>query len=183
MGLRTFAVLPPLVLALGLAACDSRDYEAEIATLQTDLESARADLEEAQSQNEQLTTQMEELQAQAEQPGTGDPAALEPVQSEFNTIVEKASVSLANLTELEAQPDAPAELGDLKQNLQDIMQSVQTAASGLGLELTPAPAAGPEQGGAAPQGGAQPETEAQPSGQGETGQGQGEQPEQPAQQQ
>jgi multidrug resistance efflux pump len=178
MSLRTFAVLPPLVLALGLAACDSRDYEAEIATLQGDLESARAELEEAQGQNEQLTTQMEELQAQAEQPATGDSAALEPVQSEFNAIVEKASVSLANLTELEAQPDAPAELGDLRQNLQDIMQSVQTAASGLGLELAPAPAAGPEQGGAAPE--AQPETGAQP----QTGaQPEGEQPEQPAQQQ
>jgi chromosome segregation ATPase len=181
MGLRTFAVLPPLVLALGLAACDSRDYEAEIATLQTDLESARAELEEAQSQNEQLTTQMEELRTQAEQAGQagGDTAALEPVQSEFNAIVEKASVSLANLTQLEAQPDAPAELGDLRQNMQDIMQSVQTVAGELGLELAPAPAAGPEQGGAAQE--AQPETEAQPTEAQPTGEG--EQAEQPAQQQ
>jgi hypothetical protein len=178
MSLRTFAVLPPLVLALGLAACDSRDYEAEIATLQGDLESARAELEEAQGQNEQLTTQMEELQAQAEQAGTGDPAALEPVQSEFNAIIEKASTSLANVTELEAQPDAPAELGDLRQNMQDIMQSVQTVAGELGLEV--APAAGPEQGGAASE--AQPETGAQPQT-GEQPEGEGEQPEQPAQQQ
>jgi hypothetical protein len=180
MRLRTFAVLPPLVLALGLAACDDRDYEGEIATLQGDLDTARAELEEAQSQSEQLTTQMEELRAQAEQPGTGDPAALEPVRTEFNAIIEKASVSLANLTQLEAQPDAPAEVGDLRQNMQDIMQSVQTVAGELGLELAPAPAAGPEQGGAAPE--AQPETEAQPSEQGAGGAGEGEQPEQPAQQ-
>jgi multidrug resistance efflux pump len=180
MRLRTFAVLPPLVLALGLAACDSRDYEGEIATLQGDLDTARTELEEAQSQNEQLTTEVEELRAQSEQAGTGDPAALEPVQSEFNAIVEKASVSLANLTQLEAQPDAPAELGDLRQNMQDIMQSVQTVAGELGLEVAPAPAAGPEQGGAAqgapPETEAQPETEAHPTGEGE-------QAEEPAQQQ
>ena len=163
MRLRTLAVLPPLVLALGLAACDDRDYEGEIATLQGDLDSARAELDEAQSQNQQLTTQMEELQTQAEQAGTGDPAALEPVRTEFNAIIEKASASLANLTELEAQPDAPAELGDLRQNMQDIMQSVQTVAGGLGLEV--APAAGPETGEAAEE--AEPEAEAQPEPEGE----------------
>ena len=44
---------------LAVAACDSRDYEAEIATLEGDLQNAR-------SENEQLQTQLSELQAQAE---------------------------------------------------------------------------------------------------------------------
>ena len=179
MSLRSLAMLPPLALALGLAACDSRDYEAEIAKLQSDLESARTELQEAQSQNEQLTSQMEEQRAQAEQ-SAADPAALQPVQGELAAIVEKASVSLASLTEIESQPNPPEDLGALRQNMQDIMRSVETAASELGLEMAPAPAAGPEQGGAAP--GAQPEPEAQPAQPGAEGAGvQGQQP--PPQQQ
>lgn len=130
---------------LALAACDSRDYEAEIATLQSDLESA-------QSENEQLQTQLEELQAQAEaQPGLEE-GAVENVQTQLNNVVQTAAQTFERASGGNADPEA------LRADMQLIVQSTQAAAEGLGVELetvaldtdagptegTPEPAAGPD---------------------------------------
>jgi hypothetical protein len=131
---------------LAVAACDSRDYEAEIATLQSDLEGA-------QSENEQLQTELEGLRAQAEGQPALDEGALQTVQTELNTVVQTAAQTFERVGSTE-DPNAEAARTDM----QTIVQAAQAAAEGLGLELetvamdsdagpaegTPEPAAGPD---------------------------------------
>jgi chromosome segregation ATPase len=145
MHLRTLAFAAPIALGLGLAACDSRDYEAEIAALQSDLESARSELQTAQGENEQLKTQMEELQAQAEQSGGAGQEAGGAIEGDLNRIVENANAALTSLTALETQaPDA--DISGLRENVNQIMQAAQATAEQAGVQLQEAvqPAAGPE---------------------------------------
>lgn len=148
--------LPAMAFAaaslIAVAACDSRDYEAEIATLQGDLESA-------QSENEQMQTELEELRTQAEAMPEG---GLENVQKELNNVVQTAATTFERMGSMTEEPNAPAEqrteaLGMLREDMQKIVQSAQTAAKDLKLELEtvamdtdagategqPAPAAGP----------------------------------------
>jgi chromosome segregation ATPase len=115
---------------LAIAACDSRDYEAEIATLESDLQTSR-------SESEQLQTELDGLRAQAEALPEG---ALENVQTELNNVVQTAATTFDRMGEMTEEPDAPAEqrteaLTVLRQDLQTIVQSVQVAAQDLGLEL------------------------------------------------
>jgi hypothetical protein len=165
---------------LALAACDSRDYEAEIATLQGDLESA-------QSENEQMQTELEELRAQAEaQPGM-EAGAIENVQTQLNNVVQTAAQTFERASGGEADPEA------LRADMQLIVQSTQAAAEGLGVELetvaldtdsgptegTPEPAAGPDtqQQGEAPAQEEQPAAgQEQPAAQEEQPAAEGEQP-------
>lgn len=148
--------VPAMALAaaslIAVAGCDSRDYEAELATLQTDLESA-------QSENEQMQTELEELRAQS---GTMPEGGLETATTELNTAVQTAATTFERMGSMTEEPDAPAEqrteaLGVLREDMQKIVQSVQAAAQGLGIELEtvamdtdagasegqPEPAAGP----------------------------------------
>jgi Skp family chaperone for outer membrane proteins len=129
---------------LAVAACDSRDYEAEIATLE--------------GENEQMQTELEELRAQAEAQPAMEEGAIENAQSELN----KALQTAAQTFERAGSPEqgASAEQGSeaVRADMQMIVQSVQTAAEGLGLELEtvaldtdagategmPEPAAGPD---------------------------------------
>jgi chromosome segregation ATPase len=172
---------------LGMAACDSRDYEAEIASLQGDLESAR-------TENEQMKTELDELRSQAEAQPAVPEGARETAQTELNTAVQTAASTFERIGTMSEEPAAPAEqrteeLGTLREDMQKIVQSVQAAAEGLGLKLetvamdtdagategTPEPAAGPE-------------TQQPPAGQQQEPAAQGQQPagqqqEQPAGQQ
>ena len=141
---------------LALAACDSRDYEAEIATLEGDLQSAR-------SENEQLQTQLSELQAQAEAEPAIAEGGLENVQTQLNNAMQAAAGTFERVGTVTEEPDAPVEqrseaLGLARADLQVVVQSLQAAAEDLGIELetvamdtdagptegTPEPAAGPE---------------------------------------
>ena len=56
MAIRPLTVLLPGVLALSLVACDSRDYEAEIAGLETQLGESNTALEEMRQANQTLET-------------------------------------------------------------------------------------------------------------------------------
>jgi hypothetical protein len=130
---------------LVLAGCDSRDYEAEIATLQSELEGA-------QSENAQMTTELEELRAQSEAQGAMPEGGTEEVQSQLNNVVQTAAQSYERAASGAADAEA------LQADMQLIVQSAQAAAEGLGIELeivtldtdsgategTPEPAAGPE---------------------------------------
>lgn len=172
MQLRRLAFAAPIALGLGVAACDSRDYEAEISALQSDLESARSELETAQGENEQLKTQVEELQAQAEPAGGAGEQAGGAIEGDLNRIVENASAALTSLTELETQaPDA--DVSGLRENLNQIMEAAQATAEQAGVQLQEAvqPAAGPEgqQEPAAGGQGDQPEPAAGPAEQGSEG--------------
>jgi hypothetical protein len=118
---------------LAVAACDSRDYEAEIATLEGDLQSAR-------SENQQMQTQLNELQAQAEAEPAMPEGALENVQTQLNNAMQTAAGSFERMGSMSEEPDAPAEqraeeFGLVRADLQVIVQSVQAAAENLGIEL------------------------------------------------
>ena len=143
---------------LAVAACDSRDYEAEIAALEGDLQNAR-------SENEQMQTQLSELQAQAEAEPAMPEGALDNVQAQLNSVMQTAATTFERAGSISEEPDAPAEqrteaLSGVREDMQKIVQSVQAAAGDLGIELEtvamdtdagaaegtpqPEPAAGPE---------------------------------------
>jgi hypothetical protein len=106
---------------LAIAACDSRDYEAEIQTLQSDLQSA-------QTENQQLQTELDGLRSQSLPEG-----ALDNVQTELNNVVQTAATTFQQLGSQAGQEDEA--LAAMRSDLQTIVQSVQAAASDLGLEL------------------------------------------------
>jgi chromosome segregation ATPase len=130
MKIRVAAASLAAASLIAIAACDSRDYEAEIATLESDLQSAR-------SENEQMQTQLDELRAQAEaQPEGG----MENVKTELNNVVQTAATTFKEIGSMSEEPDAPAEqrteaLGALREDVQKIVQSTQAAAEDLGIEL------------------------------------------------
>lgn len=152
MKIRVAAASLAAASLLAISACDSRDYEAEIATLESDLQSAR-------SESEQMQAELDGLRAQAEQ---GLPEeALQNVQTELNNVVQTAATTFEQMGAMSSEPDAPADqrneaLGALRSDMQTIVQSVQAAAEDLGLEIetvtmdtdadamegTPEPAAG-----------------------------------------
>ena len=136
---------------LALGACDSRDYEAEIATLETDLESAR-------SENEQMQTELDELRTQAEAQPAMPEGAMENVQTQLNSAVQTAAQAFERAGSTEQGAAAEQAPKRCARDMQLIVQSVQAAAEGLGVELEtvamdtdagategmPEPAAGPD---------------------------------------
>lgn len=134
---------------LAIAACDSRDYEGEIAALEGDLQTA-------QTENQQLQTELDGLRGQALPEGT-----LDDVQTELNNVVQTAATTFERMGEMTDESNAPAEqrteaVSTMREDMQTIVQSVQAAATDLGIELetvtmdtdadamegSPAPAAG-----------------------------------------
>jgi chromosome segregation ATPase len=138
MTIRVAAATLAAASLMAIAACDSRDYEAEIATLESDLQSAR-------SENEQMQTQLDELRAQAEaqpegQGGAMPEGGMENVKTELNNVVQTAATTFKEIGSMTEEPDAPAEqrteaLGGLREGMQKIVQSTQAAAENLGIEL------------------------------------------------
>jgi multidrug resistance efflux pump len=131
MKIRVAAATLAAASLLAISACDSRDYEAEIAALQSDLQRAK-------SENEQMQTELDGLRTQAEQ--SLPDGALENVQTELNKVVQTAATTFEQMGAMTSEPDAPAErsteaLGGLRGDMQTIVQSVQAAAEDLGLEL------------------------------------------------
>jgi multidrug resistance efflux pump len=175
MLIRPLTVVVPLALSLGLVACDSRDYEAEITDLQTQLEQAQNELEAQRTENQTLTGEMDELRAQAEQaPGAAMAGGEVPegVRDQLTTAHEKASLTAERLAALERDPDAPPEarteaVNVLRTDVEDVVAAIESAASELGMELEagPAPAAGPaeEPAAGAATGGGQEAGQAQPA--------------------
>ena len=180
MAIRPLTILLPGALALSLVACDSRDYEAEMGELETQLGESSTALEEMRQANETLQAELEDLRNQAGE-ATGGAANLgeeasETVRAELENALATATQTVDRLAALERDPDAPAEtrteaVGVLREDVQGIVDSVQTAAAELGLELQAAiePAAG-----------AAPEQEAEPAAGGEEAQAEEPAPEQPA---
>jgi predicted nucleic acid-binding Zn-ribbon protein len=134
MNIRVAATALAIAPLLAIASCDSRDYEAEIAALETDVQSARGEAD-------QMRTEIEELRAQAEvQPDALPEGAIENVQAELNSIMQTASATFAQMGTMTQEPDAAPDqrteaLGVLREDMQKIVQSVQAAATDLGLEL------------------------------------------------
>src|ERR671918_1232591 len=116
------------VSLLGMAACDSRDYEAEIASLQSDLESAR-------SENEQMQTELDELRTQAEAQPAMPEGALENVQTQLNAVVQTAAQTFERAGSTEQGASAEEGTEAVRADMQTIVQSVQAAAQDLGVEL------------------------------------------------
>jgi hypothetical protein len=130
MNIRVAATALAIAPLLAIASCDSRDYEAEIAALETDVQSARGEAD-------QMRTEIEELRAQPEALPEG---AIENVQAELNNIMQTASATFAQMGTMTQEPDAAPDqraeaLGVLREDMQKIVQSVQAAATDLGIEL------------------------------------------------
>jgi len=130
MKIRVAATALAIAPLLAMAACDSRDYEAEIAALETDVQTARGEAD-------QMRTEIEELRAQ---PDALPEGAIENVQTELNTIMQTAATTFDRMGSMTQEPDAPADqrteaLGVLREDMQKIVQSVQAAATDLGVEL------------------------------------------------
>jgi chromosome segregation ATPase len=154
MAIRPLLVFLPVALAMSLAACDNRDYEAEIADLQAQLSDAKVQLETLRNENQNLSSEMDDLRTQAEQAAAaagklGDDAA-DAVRNQLSSALDKASRTVDRLAALEREPGAPADarteaVGVLKNDVQEVVDSVQAAATSLGLELHSGvePAAGP----------------------------------------
>ena len=144
MLIRPLSLAVPLALSLGLVACDSRDYDAEITDLQTQLEQAQTELEAQRTENQTLTGEVEELRTQAEQ--TGDTAAAtggeasDAVRVQLATARERASQTAERLAAIEAEPDAPATdrtaaIAILRTGAEEIVVAIEAAADQLGIEL------------------------------------------------
>jgi multidrug resistance efflux pump len=149
MAIRTLTVALPLAVALGLVACDSRDDEAEIADLQSKLGDATSELESLRTENESMSSEVEELRTQTEQAaaaaGSLGEEAAEAIRNQLGSALDKASQTVDRLAALEREPDAPAAarteaVTTLKNEVQEIVDSVQAAAGELGLDLQPGPA-------------------------------------------
>lgn len=130
MNIRVAATALAIAPLLAIASCDSRDYEAEIAALETDVQSARGEAD-------QMRTEIEELRAQ---PDALPEGAIENVQAELNNIMQTASATFAQMGTMTQEPDAAPDqraeaLGVLREDMQKIVQSVQAAATDLGIEL------------------------------------------------
>jgi hypothetical protein len=156
MAIRPLSILLPGALALSLVACDSRDYEAEMTEMEAQLGQSNTALEEMRQANETLQAELEDLRTQAEGATAGagnlSEEAVETVRSELESALATATQTVDRLAALERDPDAPAEtrteaVSVLREDVQGIADSVQTAASELGLELQAAvaPAAGAAQ--------------------------------------
>jgi chromosome segregation ATPase len=178
MAIRPLIIVLPLALGLGLAACDSRDYEAELAELQNQLNDATGELEGLRGENQSLSGEMAELRSQAEETAAAAGQLSEEVagkvRGELESVLEKASQTVDRLAALERDPDAPADtrteaVAILRNEVQQIVNSVQTAAADLGLDLqpgpTPAAAPEPEQPAAGEEGTIPEATPEQPAGQ------------------
>lgn len=144
---------PLLALGAGallvLAACDSRDYEAEIADLETQLQEAEGQLQQAMSENETLSGQMTEMEAGGGEVSEGAAQAIGEIQM-------MAQRTYDRLGALEREPDAPADqmeeaIAALREDVQGILDSVQTAGQELGVELEQAATEGGEAAGGAAQ--------------------------------
>lgn len=145
----------PLVGLLALAACDSRDYEAEMGELQTQLDQARSELEAARAENQTLSGEMEEMQTQmgeaTEAAGAAGGEALGEIEAQLNTVAQSASRSLEQLDQLaeSGEQNVADAASGIREDLQAIVQSVHAAATSLGVQVESAveggitPAAGP----------------------------------------
>lgn len=118
---------------IGVAACDSRDYEAEIATLETELQDAETRLQEAMASNEELNAQLAELEgAGAEVP--------EEVQGQLSDAWTTAQRTYDRLGQIQEEPNVdPTRMREavlvLRTDLQQMMTNLQSAGEDLGVEL------------------------------------------------
>ena len=116
---------------IGLAACDSRDYEAEITELESQLQDAETRLQESLAANEDLNAQMAELEGGQ---------VSETVQTELNEAYSTAQQTYERLGALEREPGADPQLIEeavvvLREDIQAMMDSLQSAGQELGVQL------------------------------------------------
>lgn len=142
---RTFIPLLALPLVLGVAACDdgSGDYEDQIAELQEQLQAAENQASEAMTENEDLNQQISSLGDQIENVQAFSEDALEEVQASLSDATSSARTAIERLDLVgeggleQASPELSA---DLREDLDQLVQRLQTVASDLGLELEDADA-------------------------------------------
>ena len=134
MNRKTLILASPLVLSLGLFACDGRDYEAEIAELQGQLETTRGEAETFRTEAEELRGRVEELQAGTTEAGA---PALDPeaARGEIETALGALSEVDQQIVELQPQLPSPDAVTGVRQNLEEAARAIGVLAQGMGIEL------------------------------------------------
>src|SRR5690606_16577074 len=90
----------PLVLALGLAACDGEDYEARIGELESELQTARTESEQMRTELEEARARVAEMEQAQPQEGAGG--------ADTDQIREPLETALAALARSDERPEAAA---------------------------------------------------------------------------
>ncbi|HEX2252028.1 MAG TPA: hypothetical protein VHQ65_02030 [Thermoanaerobaculia bacterium] len=140
MSRKSLTLVAPVVLALGLAACDNtEEYEARIADLEGQLETVRGEADTYRGEAEELRTQLQELEATGPAAGGAAAADVEAVQGE----IETALAALADADQ-QLQTTTVPEVTAVRTSLQDAAQAIGNIAQNMGIELE---AVAPEQAG------------------------------------
>lgn len=126
----------PLVLALGLAACDGEDYEARVGELEGELQTVRTESEQMRTELEEARARVAELeQAQPQEGAAG--ADTEQIREPLET----ALAALARSNErLEAATGEGATMDEaavteVRDGLREATEAIGNAAQAVGLEL------------------------------------------------
>lgn len=133
-----FRLAVPLVLVAGLVvACDSRDFEAEIAELQAALESAKEQVENSVTENETLNEQVAALEGQLEEAKSAGASALESVKGGLDEAATSAEDALNKLDVLadQGQDEVSEAAAALREDLSTLLERLQVAAADIDKKL------------------------------------------------
>src|SRR5690606_14344440 len=131
----------PLVLALGLAACDGEDYEARIGELESELQTARTESEQMRTELEEARARVAEMEQAQPQAGAGG-ADTDQIREPLETALAAPARSGGRLGGA-SSGQAVEEAGgtEIRGGLREPTEAIGNAAEAVGLELQqPAPA-------------------------------------------
>ncbi len=125
----------PLVLALGLAACDGEDYEARIGELESELQTARTESEQMRTELEEARARVAEMEQAQPQEGAGG--------ADTDQIREPLETALAALARSDERLEAAtsgealdeAAVTEIRDGLREATEAIGNAAQAVGLEL------------------------------------------------
>jgi len=144
--MRSFVLtLVPLLAVVALAACDDGDRTERLAALEGELEAARVELDATRANNENLAATVDALRQQIDEVRRGQSdleGPIERVEAEFRSVWTNGTRNLALLAELEEAPGAEdvaqrETIGEVRQGMEEMLRSVQTAAQLIGVEVNP----------------------------------------------
>lgn len=131
---RPLIIAAPLVLALGLAACDGEDYEARVGELEGELQTARTESEQMRSELEQAQARVAELEQAQPQAGGADPEQIrEPLQTALAAIA-RSDERLDTAAGGQAAVDEAA-VTEVRESLRQAAEAIGNVAEAVGVEL------------------------------------------------
>lgn len=126
----------PLVLALGLAACDGEDYEARVGELEGELQTVRTESEQMRTELEEArarVAEMEQAQPQGDAAGADTDQIREPLETALAALA-RSDERLDAATGGEATMDEAA-VTEVREGLREAAEAIGNAAQAVGIEL------------------------------------------------